>query len=316
MIPGIYREQLTIPDAITIRGRYEGDVILEGACTLSTAKAFDLTASGKTIVLENISIHGYAFGVFFTNSNTLTMSNCRIRACGVGITSGGSGAAGVNFFRGEITNCETAIAGSGSVRIQQSIIADNTSTAGAIALSGTPLILSLTDTHVVRNAGVGVNIVSSSGSCQFDVHGSEISANGDRGIYYDSTSTGTFRLTDSIVQGNGGDGVFVNNLAGCVSSSTPPLSGVIAHCRIMGNVGDGIEVKGSGTGCTGLQVASQAKISVFQNTVALNGAYGLNSNTSGSFACTLGHNQISFNVTGNENVATCTAATTPVNSMP
>lgn len=310
LVSGVYREQITITDSVYIRGPLNGDAIFEGECLSGTTKAIDINATGKTVVLENISIHGFTTGVDMGES-TLTMINCRVRACGIGILVNVTD--GLHFYKGEITHCTDGIFsyGAGAAHLEGTMLAENVD---AIDLdSGGAIVVSLASCHVVRNSGVGVSVT---GTCHLDVHDTEISNNGARGIDYASTTGGTFRVTDSAVASNGSDGIYMRNTQACANPGYNPLRGILAHSRVTGNVGDGVETFTT-TGCTFPLLPPATTLSVFQNTVAQNGGYGLNGNNGGGFACTLGQNQISYNVSGAEfGTAVCTAAGSSSNSVP
>ena len=317
MTPGVYRETLTTDDTVTIRGSATGDVILEANCSGSWGVGIDVTGSNKKVRIENLTIQGFGTGIDMDSSD-VTLVDVKIRLCATGL-SGPSSANALDLIRCEIRDCsgDGVFGSQGNWDIVDSVISNNDV---GIHLAGTggPNSMTITRTSVLRNAGAGIAVSLTGSGSQLTVHDSNVTRNGGRGIWYSGTYTGSVRVTNSLIEGNGSDGIQIENSGGCVSVGTPTLSSIVAGNRIVGNVGDGLEVKGTGTGCTlGVTTQASARVSVFQNTFALNGGYGLNPNTSGTLACTLGQNQISYNVTGAENGGpVCAAAGASSNSVP
>jgi hypothetical protein len=316
IVPGIYRENVSVADSVTIRGSATGDTILMGACSGGApGTGIDLTVNGKTLALENLDIMGFGTGVNGINGN-LQMSNCKVDKCGTGVACSGTSFT-MDMVHCSITNSVTqGLWGeSGFWNIADSYIANNDYGIEMLP-TGSPNRVTVNNSHIMSNRTDGIYMGAGTAAVQLTVHGCEIAANAARGIKLVGRNNSTVQVMNSEIHSNGSDGVYIENDGGCVSLGTPPMFNVVADSRIVGNVGDGIEVKGSGTSCT-FSAPSAVKVSVFQNTVALNGAFGLNPNGGGVVACTLGQNQISFNVSGAENGGpVCTAAGASSNSVP
>lgn len=314
LMPGVYREKVSIADSVILRRWTNGAVVFQGACLATNGKAFDCTGTNKTIVFENITILGYDVGID-VNANAVRVIGCEIADCGDGIETGTI----TDVDNTSIHDCTYAAitAAIGIVHVSDSVLQGNEWGIEYVASGGGGSV-TVTDSRILRNVSEGLKVDLSAGSLQVEVHGGEVSGNGGRGVSYSGRNSGSIRLSDVLISGNGSDGVFIENNAGCVTLGTAALSAVATGCRITGNVGDGIELKTSGTSCGIGNQSSLSKMSVFQNSIAFNGGYGLNPNSfTGAVVCTLGQNQISYNTSGAENgTAQCTAAGASSNQVP
>lgn len=319
LTPGVYRENLTIDDSVTLRGTATGDVILEGACNGATPGiGIEITGSGKTVRLENLTIQGWDIGVQIASSD-VAMTNCRVRNCENGIAGPAASANRLDFVRSEVRDCteDCIFSDQANWRIEDSVIA---SCDYGLRLNGTggTNIITVTRSSIFGHGVDGIIVNLSSSGSMLTLHDSSVTRNAGRGITYTAQNIGSVRITDSLVEGNTSDGVYIENTGGCVLTAAATLRCVITGSRILGNGGDGLELKGSGSSCGGGTSASIARVSLLGNTIAVNGAIGVNKGTGGTVDCGVGHNQIIYNVTDNENgtIACTDAGSTSSNAAP
>lgn len=313
---GHYREALTITDSVTIRGPKDGSAILEGVgganCATVLSRAIDITGTGKTVILENLTIQGCSVqGIRCDNSN-LRLINCRVQFNAIGISPPNSTYRFELIDSAVISNTGDGLNGSdtGSWLVVGSSISNNGGDGIDLANGGTGSgIVQVINSRIVGNTGLGVKTSFSNNGVHVTVDGSVVSSNGGTGVSVIGKNTGSFRVTNSTLESNGGDGLYVENNAGtCVSVGTALLGGIVEDSRIFGNVSDGIELKETGSGCSVPNVTSKVKASIYLNSISMNGAYGLRS-TGCTFDCGLGRNQLAYNVSGVETGGTfCTIA--------
>lgn len=185
--------------------------------------------------------------------------------------------------------------------------------------SGGTNVLIVDDCRILDNSNEGVRFTTSASACQLSVHRSQVIGNAGDGISYNGRNGGTVRVTDTIVEANGDDGIIVTNNAGCVSCGTAALRALVRDSRVIGNLGDGVETAGSGTSCFPTPgCTSSTTLSVMGNTIAFNGGYALRTTTGGTNECSLGRNQLTHNLLGVENSGSpqCTASGTSANQTP
>jgi len=292
---GVYREELTITDSITLRGRLDGRVVLDGTCgSLNTG--IDVTGEDKKVRIENLTIRGYdIYGIDCDDSN-LTVVNTRIENCATGIAPPNVGLA-FTLLSSHLDGCSAGLAGSGSWQVADCVF-EHCGTGIAIFTYSGDASLSISGTKVLRSDNVGISMVSETGGVfTLTAHACQVSGSGARGIQLSASEDSSLRVTASLVEGNGSDGIFVENIDGCVTG-VHRAEVVIADSRIEGNAGDGLEILGSGSACG--DERSVVKAAIIGNSIAMNGAYGIRGDTDCEFACGVGENQISYNVSGAE----------------
>lgn len=316
LVPGVYRENLTIVESITLRGSATGDVILTAPCSGSPGFGVDVDATDKLVHLENLTIQGFSVGVMIEGSDVF-MTNCRVRHCETGVF-GPNGGHRLDFIRSEVRDCvEDGIAGEASNwRIVDSTIASNRHGVHLNGVGGS-LAVSVMRSNILSNSENGIRVAATSGGTHLTVDDSSVTNNGDNGISYDARYSGSVRVTNSLVEGNVADGISIVHSGGCVSTSlASTLSSIVANSRILGNGDDGIFVQGSGSGCNpGLFAVS--RVGIYGNTIALNRGWGILKGSLGSVNCAMGLNQIAYNFGGNESgTVVCAGTGSTTNATP
>jgi hypothetical protein len=345
---GVYRDgtTVTIASSMTIRGSSSSDVVISGDCGTPTPPSAAITVNaGSTdvVVLENLTIRGYDTGIDATGSaggSTLILRNVHLKDNTIGVRAssegvrleivdsvvegnsyGAIGPAGGTLVVVDsrfVDNSTVAIGqDSGTWHVSGTVVASNGAGLFMTGGSGSSSI-TVTDCRIAENAGRGIQMEMTPGVPQLTVHDSEITGNTNEGIRFSGPNTSQFRVTDTLIAGNSGDGLWVENTSGCTAVDGAQIEGIVMDSRIVGNGGDGVDIGGSGSGCELGTTTSRVYCGLLTDTVSTNGGYGLNQRTSGSlYHCRVGENQISYNVSGAESAGTpfCTPGGSTANQV-
>ncbi len=345
LVPGIYRENIGIDQSLTLRAPAGTDVTIEGgagncdAPSLTTGLDIDI-ASGETVVLENLTIRGYTIGIDLQGSTggTLIVRNCRFQDNTTAIKDDGGGAEihifdsffvggshGVSDPNG-LTVVNTTFTGhaqnavEGDVAVDWRFVGSTISNCGGIGLSGQGAqtgthVVELFETRVIDNGGSGVDIDGA--KVTFTMNRSTVSGNAGDGVRLKGQTGSVFAITDSVLDNNDDDGLFVENTKGC-TGLTNVFSGAVMGSRIAVNGSDGIEIGGTGTGCSLPNIVAPVECGLLNNALVGNAAYGIKEATAtSSFHCGVGVNMISYNASGAESGTggVCTSLGTSQNQV-
>jgi len=139
---------------------------------------------------------------------------------------------------GVVVSFSTTVAGSTGVVLDSVSIVDNAGDGiTATALHGTGNTLELKNSAVLRNGGDGVDSAPYFGSSMINLRatGNFVASNGGRGLAVATAHNVT--VIHNLVQGNGGDGVFIRG--------RDQVPGVVAQNLIIENQGKGMTLSGA-----------------------------------------------------------------------
>ncbi len=292
LVPGVYREALTVARSMTIRGGEGMDVIIDGGNGVCTAgptagPGIDITATTSVVRLENLTVRNFATGTGFgdgvriTGTTTaVTIVDCRIQDNEADGIAHPVGSASLDVIGSEIIQNENGISQSGAnavLTVIDTVIANNTND-GITSLGGEVGwgTITMDRSQASNNGRHGINIdqnLQSVGGALV-VHDSGVSHNLTDGIHASITNgnaTTTIAVSDSLFGSNGGDGMHLTGGDNHLIS--------VRASRININAGDGIEVDAAWT------------LNIVENMFASNGGFCINNAALTPVACDPGYNQ-------------------------
>lgn len=346
---GVYRDSttVTIEDDLTIHGFADRDVILSGADCIDSASsaATALTvniASSEVVVLENLDFRNYTTAIDLTGSTggTLIIRNCNfldntthmrddgggaeIRVIDSTFVGGSYGIRDANgltvvnsTFDGQSTN-----AIEGTFAQDWRLVSSRISNCGGVSISaqggGTGTHgLELADSFIVDGGDSGIDIDGV--KVTFSMNRSTVSGNAGDGVHLEAQTGSVLTFTDSNIESNDDDGIFIQNTLGCTDLANL-ASAAVMHSRINANGDDGIDIGGTGTGCGVGTITAPVECGLLNNSIVGNGDFGIvETSSSSTFHCDVGVNMISYNVSGAESgtggtpVCSAPATATPLN---
>jgi hypothetical protein len=257
LVPGVYRENVTITRSMTLRAPEGTEVILDGNNALcatpssmpSQCISFNPTTNGSTLILENITFRGWtgANGALFLTGtdNFVKLVNCRFEANDVAVLVNTTG----NTL--EVVTCTfvnntgdiVALGSSGNPTVVA--VASSTFMNGSIGIELDGVgSLAVSDSTFMGFTGYGIASIDTGGTNQWTVSvaGSRFLAN-DAAIKMDSNELQALQIVDSVIEQSAVDGVYFR-------SSINLAQVGVDNSRFLANGGDGLEVSASGSGVT------------------------------------------------------------------
>lgn len=174
-------------------------------------------------------------------------------------------------------------------------------------------VVELSGCRVSENGNAGIHVDGA--LVTFDLHDSVVTGNGDEGVHLEGHEDSTYSVTASVISGNADQGLLVQNTRTCTTDLNDTFSGVVMNSFLNANGGDGIEIGGTASCSPPTNYPGQVECGIIGNTIAGNSGYGLDrAGLASAFHRGVGGNIISYNVSGNYNgTSNCSTASVSSN---
>lgn len=318
-------------------------VVLENLDFRHYSTAIELTSvSGATLIVRNCRFTDNATGIRSSSSSTggsVLVDGCNFTDNTQAIQDDDGGGPEIHVSNSAFTGGSYGIRGPNGLSVTNSTFTGQSSQAIEAAAAKDWRIASSrfsgcgdvclssdgagTGTHEISVSDTRIESAGSHGllvdgvTVKLTMHDSTSTGNAGDGVHVEAQVGSVITITGSNLEQNDDDGLFVQNTMGCTGPSNL-VSVAVMDSRLSVNGDDGIDIGGTGTGCSG-NVAGPVECGIVKNTIVGNGGHGIVETTSSSiYHCGVGANMISYNVAGAESgtgAGACTAGSVSLNQV-